>query len=112
MTSASTGTTGLRSGNPALSDKFVETDLSRPATRSMTVAGVSVKTLLLLIVLVAGGAGGWATATKPVAVDLGGGYANTTVTIPGGFWLASLGAFALGILIAVQPRRAALLGFL
>ena len=76
----------------------------------MTVGGVSVKTLVLLIVLVAGGAWGWASATKPVGVDLGSGYANTTVTIPGGFWLASFGAFFLGIMIAVQPRRAALLG--
>ena len=78
----------------------------------MTVAGVSIKTLILLVVLVAGGAWGWASATEPVGVDLGSGYANTTVTIPGGFWLASFGAFLLGIFIAVQPRRAALLGVL
>src|SRR6185369_6750544 len=84
-----------RSGNPALSEKFVETQLSGPATRSMTVAGVSIKTLFLIIVLVAGGAWGWASATTPV-----------------GFWLASFGAFGLGIMIAVQPRRAALLGVL
>ena len=49
---------------------------------------------------------------NPIGVDLGSGYANTTVTIPGGFWLASFGAFLLGIFIAVQPRRAALLGVL
>ena len=110
MAYPSTDSTRLRSGNPALSEKFVETNLSAPATRSMTVAGVSMKTLVLLIVLVAGGAWGWASATEPVGVDLGGGYANTTVTIPGGFWLASFGAFFLGIFIAVQPRRAALLG--
>ena len=78
----------------------------------MTVAGVSIKTLVLLAVLIAGGAWGWASATAPVGVDLGSGYANTTVTIPGGFWLASFGAFFLGIIIAVQPRRAALLGIL
>ena len=78
----------------------------------MTVAGVSMKTLILLVVLIAGGAWGWASATEPVGVDLGGGYANTTVTLPGGFWLASFGAFLLGIFIAVQPRRAALLGAL
>ena len=78
----------------------------------MTVAGVSIKTLVLLAVLVAGGAWGWASAVQPVGVDLGSGYANTTVTIPGGFWLASFGAFLLGIFIAVQPRRAALLGVL
>src|SRR6478609_9696624 len=74
---------GLRSGNPALSDKFIDTQLSASATRSMSVAGV-----------------------------LGSGYATTTVTIPGGFWLASFGAFLLGISIAVQPRRAALLGLI
>ena len=76
----------------------------------MTVAGISIKTLFLLAVLVAGGVWGWASASEPVGVDLGTGYASTTVTIPGGFWLASFGAFLLGILIAVQPRRAALLG--
>ncbi len=110
MATTTTAPTRLRSGNPALSETFVEKNLSARATRSMTVGGVSVKTLVLLIVLVAGGAWGWASATKPVGVDLGTGYANTTVTIPGGFWLASFGAFFLGIMIAVQPRRAALLG--
>ena len=103
---------GLRSGNPALSDKFIDTQLSVSATRSMSVAGVSIKTLVLLAVLIAGGAWGWASAVQPVAVDLGSGYATTTVTIPGGFWLASFGAFLLGISIAVQPRRAALLGLI
>jgi uncharacterized YccA/Bax inhibitor family protein len=112
MAQTTTASTGLRSGNPALSEKFVETQLSAASTRSMTVGGVSFKTLILLIVLVAGGAWGWASAVKPVAVDIGGGYANTTVTIPGGFWLASFGAFFLGIMIVVQPRRAALLGVL
>ena len=105
-----TGATGLRSGNPALSEKFVETNLSTRAPRSMTVAGVSIKTLVLLIVLVAGGAWGWASASTPVGVDTASGYANTTVTIPGGFWLASFTAFLLGIFIVVQPTRAALLG--
>ena len=78
----------------------------------MTVAGVGIKTVILLIVLVAGGAWGWAAATEPVGVDLGSGYANTTVTIPGGFWLASFGAFLLAILTTVQPQRARLLGAL
>ena len=112
MTQTTTAPTQLRSGNPALSETFVENNLSSRATRSMTVGGVSVKTIVLLIVLIAGGAWGWASATKPVGVDLGSGYANTTVTIPGGFWLASFGAFFLGIMIAVQPRRAALFGVL
>lgn len=50
------------SGTPALSDNFVETRLV-PVTgaRTMTVAGVSVKTLILLAVVVAGGAWGWAS---------------------------------------------------
>ncbi|MGX7678550.1 Bax inhibitor-1/YccA family protein [Jatrophihabitans sp. DSM 45814] len=100
------------SGNPALNEKFVETQLSSSASRSMTVAGVSIKTLVLLAVLVGGGAWGWSSATTPIANDIGSGYANTTVTIPGGFWLASFGALLLGIFIAVQPRRAAVLGVL
>ena len=112
MAQTATASTGLRSANPALSDKFVETYLRAPAARSMTVAGVSIKTLILLVVLVAGGAWGWAAAVQPTPVDLGEGYANTTVTIPGGFWLASFAALFLGIFIAVQPRRAALLGML
>lgn len=109
MTQARTSTR-IGSGNPALSDAFVETQLTESAPRSMTVAGVSVKTLVLLAVLVGGGAWGWSSATSPLGTDLGGGYGNTTVTIPGGFWLASLGALFLGIFISVQPRRAALLG--
>ena len=112
MTHTTTAPAQLRSGNPALSESFVENNLSSRATRSMTVGGVSVKTIVLLVVLVAGGAWGWASATQPVAVDLGTGYANTTVTIPGGFWLASFGALFLGIMVVVQPTRAALLGIL
>lgn len=110
MTQTMTPAGGLHSGNPALSEKFVESNLVAGDTKRMSVAGVSMKTFVLLAVLVAGGAWGWAAATKPVGVDLGGGYANTTVTIPGGFWLASFGAFLLGIFIVVNPRRAALLG--
>jgi uncharacterized YccA/Bax inhibitor family protein len=104
----------MRSGNPALSEKFVETQLTPTVrgARSMSVIGVSAKTLVLLAVVVAGGAWGWAAATEPVGSDLGAGYANTTVTIPGGFWLASFAALFLGIFIAVTPRRAALLGIL
>jgi uncharacterized YccA/Bax inhibitor family protein len=104
----------LSSGNPALGQKFIERDLAptTAAPRTMSVAGVSVKTLLLLAFVIAGGVWGWASATEQVPAELGGGYADTTVTIPGGFWLASFGAFFLGIFIAVNPRRAALLGIL
>jgi uncharacterized YccA/Bax inhibitor family protein len=112
MATTVTGSAGLRSGNPALSDSFVEKNLRLAAPRPMTVVGVSFKTLVLLAVLVAGGAWGWASAVQPTGVDLGSGYANTTVTIPGGFWLASFAALFLGIFIAIQPRRAALLGVL
>lgn len=78
----------------------------------MSVAGVSFKTLVLLVFLVAGAASGWASATQGTKFDLGSGYADTTVTIPGGFWIASFAALFLGIFIAVQPRRAALFGIL
>ena len=112
MTRAMSSPSGLHSSNPALNEKFVETRLVASATKRMSVAGVSVKTLWLLIVLVAGGAWGWESAVKPVGVDLGSGYANTTVTIPGGFWLASFAAFFFGIMIVVNPGRAALLATL
>jgi uncharacterized YccA/Bax inhibitor family protein len=102
----------LHSGNPALSEKFAEANLVPTEAKRMSVAGVSIKTLFLLAVLVAGGAWGWDSATKPVGVDLGSGYANTTVTIPGGFWLASFGALLLGIFIVVNPARAGLFAVL
>jgi uncharacterized YccA/Bax inhibitor family protein len=98
------------SGNPALGSKAASALFAETSPRSMSVGGTAIKTLFLLLVLVGGGAWGWASATQPVAVDLGGGYANTTVTIPGGFWLASFAAFFVGIFIAVNPGRAALLG--
>jgi len=112
MATTVTAGSGIHSSNPALSEKFIDTQLSRTATRSLTVGGVSFKTLVLLVVLIAGGAWGWASAAQPVGVDLGHGYANTTVTIPGGFWLASFAALFFGISMAVQPRRAALFGAL
>jgi uncharacterized YccA/Bax inhibitor family protein len=103
---------GMHSGNPALSEKVVSQYFvpSADRPRTMTVVGTAFKTFLLLAVLVAGGAWGWASATAPIASDLGDGYANTTVTIPGGFWLASFAAFFVGIFLVVNPRRAALFG--
>jgi uncharacterized YccA/Bax inhibitor family protein len=98
------------SGNPALGSKAASALFAETSPRSMSVSGTAIKTLFLLLVLVGGGAWGWASATQPVAVDLGGGYASTTVTIPGGFWLASFAAFFVAIFVAVNPRRAALLG--
>jgi uncharacterized YccA/Bax inhibitor family protein len=96
------------SGNPALKEGVFASVPDQ--TRTMSIAGTSIKTVFLLLVLVAGGAWGWAAATKAVGVDLGSGYGNTTVTIPGGFWLASFAALFVGIFIVVNPRRAALGG--
>ncbi len=112
-----TGTdAGLRSGNPAFGNEVVSTYLAPTRTVStaatMTVGGTVVKTAILLTVLVAGGVWGWASATEPVAQDIGSGYGNTTVTIPGGFWLASFGAFFVGIVTVMNPRRAALTGII
>lgn len=100
------------SGNPAFSTRVRAEYLARPVGRNatMTRGGVVAKTLLDLVVLVAAGAAGWATASEPVGQDLGGGYGSVTVTIPGGFWLASFGAFFVGILCSLNPRRAAVLG--
>ncbi len=100
-------TTMSRSGNPALGDRFEEAYRGAAAPATMGVFGTALKTAFLLAIVVAGGAWGWASATEPVGVDLGSGYANTTVTIPGGFWLASLGALFVGIWVVMNPLRAA-----
>ena len=101
-----------RSGNPAFSDRVVDEYFAVPVPQAATMSrgGVAIKTLVDLVVLIAAGAWGWASATEPVAQDMGTGYANVTVTIPGGFWLASFGAFFVGIFCSFNPRRAALLG--
>ncbi len=97
-----------QSGNPALGPRFDEATRAVTSPGTMSVAGTAFTTAFLLLILLAGGAWGWASAVEPTAADLGSGYANTTVTIPGGFWLASFGAFLLGISIIVNPGRAAL----
>ena len=102
---------GLTSGNPAFKPGAFDAATS-PESATMSVAGTAFKTIVLLGFVVAGGAWGWASATEPVGVDLGSGYGNTTVTIPGGFWLASFGALFVAIMISVNPRRAAILGIL
>jgi len=102
----------LRSVNPVLNLGFVDSELTPTITapKPMSVAGFTMKTLVLLAFVVAGGAWGWASATEQVPDQLGAGYGDTTVTIPGGFWLASFAAIFLSIFIAVSPRRAALFG--
>ena len=76
----------------------------------MTVAGTALKTSVLLVFLGVGGSWGWSSATQSIPIDIGAGYGNTTVTIPGGFWLASFAAFFVGMFLVFNPRRAALLG--
>jgi uncharacterized YccA/Bax inhibitor family protein len=112
-TAGMTATVGTvsSSGNPALNERAAGAYLpAGGATKTMSVGGVVVKTAVFLAVLIAGGAWGWASATDLVAADVGGGYADTTVTIPGGFWLASFGAFFVGMFTAFNPRRAGVLG--
>jgi uncharacterized YccA/Bax inhibitor family protein len=96
--------------NPALNSQAAQELLSQPAERTMTVAGVSVKTLLFLALVVLAGWWGWVSATEPVAADSGGGYGTTTVTLPGGFWLASFAALVVRIFTSFNPRMAAGLG--
>ena len=105
MAQSTAASGGLRSGNPALSEKFVEANLTARGhalddrgRREHQDPGPAHR---------AGGRRrlGMGSPVGPVGVDLGGGYANTTVTIPGGFWLASFGALFLGIMTAVRPTR-------
>jgi uncharacterized YccA/Bax inhibitor family protein len=98
------------SSNPALKSDAAQELLHQPAERTMTVAGVSFKTLVFLALVIIAGLWGWASATEPVATDTGGGYGTTTVTLPGGFWLAVLGAFVVGIFASINPRLAGILG--
>lgn len=102
------------SGNPALNEKHIDEYLGAATgdVRTMSILGTAFKTLIFLVALVAAAAFGWQTATEPVATDVGTGYANTTVTIPGGFWLASFGALFVGIFAAMNPRMAGILGFI
>ena len=94
----------MHTGNPALSEKVASEYLVAPRehVKSMTVAGTALKTFVLLVFLVAGGSWGWSSATQPIPADLGGGYGNTTVTIPGGFSLASFAAFFVAMFLVVQ----------
>ena len=73
MTHTTTAPTQLRSGNPALSQKLIATELMPLARRSMSVAGVSAKTFVLLVFLVAGGSWGWSSATQSIPADIGSG---------------------------------------
>jgi len=102
------------SGNPAFSDRITSEYLApgQAVPKTMSRFGVGIKLLVDLAVLIAAGAWGWASATTPVADDAGSGYANVTVTLPGGFWIASFAAFFVGIMCAMNPRRAAVLGLI
>jgi uncharacterized YccA/Bax inhibitor family protein len=109
MASPTTQSAPLTSGNPAFNERLVSTELTaqRDVAKTMSVGGTALKTFVLLGFVIAGGAWGWASATETVPAELGAGYGDTTVTIPGGFWLASFGALFVGIFVAMNPRRAA-----
>lgn len=109
---ASTISAPSRSGNPAIFERVTADHLSGPVANepTMTRAGVAVKTLVDLAVLVAAGVWGWVSATEPVAVDIGSGYGNVTITVPGGFWLATIGAALAGFFCCLFPRSAKYLG--
>jgi uncharacterized YccA/Bax inhibitor family protein len=100
-------------GNPAFDKPEVQRALVTPdAGSSMSVGGVFIKTVVFLAALLAAGAYGWNATIDPVAADAVGGYGNVTVTVPGGFWLASFLAFGVGIYTSINPRHAAVGGFL
>lgn len=100
-------------GNPAFDRHEVQSALATPsADASMSVGGVFVKSLAFLVVLVAAGLYGWNATVDPATADAAGGYATVTVTVPGGFWLASFLAFGVGIYTSLNPRRAAVSGLI
>jgi uncharacterized YccA/Bax inhibitor family protein len=103
--------TALASGNPAFNEKIRTQYLVRGQDATMTVAGTALKTLFLLVVLVAAGWWGWTSSVKSVPSPSGG-YGSTTVVLPAGLWLASFAALGFGIACSLNPRRAAFLGFL
>ncbi|RLE21705.1 MAG: hypothetical protein DRJ50_08745 [Actinobacteria bacterium] len=102
----------MTSGNPAFSSTAFKEDVSERAAGTVTVGGTSLKTFVLLAFVIAGGAWGWASSTTTSGVDEVSGYANTTVTIPGGFWIASFGALFVGIWVSMSPRKAAIGGII
>ncbi len=112
MTAVTTSATSNPAFKTEIVDQYLVGSPVQADAKTMTVGGTTIKTFVLLVFVVIGGAYGWAVATEPVGVDLGQGYGNTTVTIPGGFWLVSLLAFFLGIWITLQPKRAAVGGII
>ncbi|MEL7207023.1 MAG: Bax inhibitor-1/YccA family protein [Actinomycetota bacterium] len=107
MTASTAPPMGGTNGNPAFDKPEVRQALATPSAEStMTVGGVVVKTAVFLVLLLAAGAYGWNATADPGTADAAGGYGNVTVTIPGGFWLASLGALFVGIFTSLNPRMA------
>jgi uncharacterized YccA/Bax inhibitor family protein len=110
---ATASTAAPRSGNPAFNDRVLSDYLVRQSAQPahMTLGGTALRTLFLLVVLVATGWWGWVSTVTAVAPGpLGDTYGTVTVTLPPGIWLASLGALFVGIATAVSPPRAAVLG--
>ncbi len=103
-------TSAIATGNPAFSDRVRGEATVQSGERTMSVGGTAVKTLALLVLVVAAGVWGWSSAIQTVPGSVPSGYGSTTVVLPGGLWLASLAALGLGIAASVNPRRAALFG--
>ncbi len=99
-------------GNPAFDKPEVKQALASSDPRPMTVGGVALKTLLYLIALLIAGSWGWNATVDPATADAADGYGTVTVTVPGGFWIASLLAFGVGIYTSLNPRRAMVPGFI
>ncbi len=108
-----TGTPIPDGGNPAFDRPEVQQAFATPDTQSaMSVGGVTVKTLLFLIVLVLAGMFGWNATVDPASADAAGGYGSVTISVPPGFWLASFAAFGAGIYTAINPRAAMVSGLI
>ena len=88
----------MHTGNPALSEKVASEYLVAPREQvaTMTVVGNRDEDVRAAGVPRRWRSWGWSSATQSIPADIGGGYGNTTVTIPGGFWLASFAAFFVG----------------